>query len=54
MTLWKSQGYGKIQQTGSRIKGRGCGNNASPCSTLDINSDAGAISYLLNTLKVNR
>ena len=52
--LLKSQGHGKVRQTGSRIKGRGCGNNASPCASWNINSDAGAIGFMLFTLKANR
>lgn len=52
--LIKRQGYGSRNQTGSRIKGRGCGNNGSPCDTVDLNTDIGAVQYLLFTMKINR
>jgi hypothetical protein len=50
--LLKSRGHGKVNQTGSRIKGRGCSQNS--CTTVDINSDMGALQYVLFTLKANR
>ncbi|MFT6269666.1 MAG: TPR repeat protein [Alphaproteobacteria bacterium] len=50
----KNQGYGNINQTGSRIKGRGCGNSAIPCTTWDIQSPSGQVQFVLLTLKLSR
>jgi TPR repeat protein len=52
--LLKNEGYGNPSQTGSRIKGRGCGNNSTACNFIDINSQEGALRFLLFTLKINR
>lgn len=51
--LLKSEGYGSPSQTGSRIKGRGCGNGGAACNFVDINSKEGALRFLLFTFKVN-
>jgi hypothetical protein len=50
--LLKSRGHGKVNQTGSRIKGRGCSHNS--CTIVDINSDMGALQYILSGLKTSR
>ena len=47
------QGYGNTNQTGSRIKGGGCGNSASPCATWDINTAEGRIQYIIMLFKIN-
>lgn len=39
--LLKARGYGNSTQTGSRIKGLGCSNSASPCATWNVNSAVG-------------
>jgi hypothetical protein len=41
--ILKSEGYGNPSQTGSRIKGRGCGSSMSPCRSLDVHSAMGQI-----------
>jgi hypothetical protein len=45
--LLKSEGYGSPSQTGSRIKGRGCGNNMSPCRSLNTNSSKGQLQLFM-------
>lgn len=50
----KNQGYNNGNQTGSRIKGQGCGNSASPCGVWDIHSPGGQIEWVLFTLKISR
>lgn len=51
--LLKSEGYNSPSQTGSRIKGRGCGDGGAACNFVDINSKEGALRFLLFTFKVN-
>lgn len=50
----KAKGYGRLNQTGSRIKGGGCGNGPSACGIWDIHTPAGQAQWVLFTLKINR
>jgi hypothetical protein len=45
--LIKSEGYGKPSQTGTRIKGRGCGNGMSPCRSLNTNTSKGQLQLFM-------
>lgn len=50
----KAKGFGRLNQTGSRIKGRGCGNGTSACGIWDIHTPEGQAQWILFTLKINR
>lgn len=50
----KAKGYGRLNQTGSRIKGGGCGNGPSACGIWDIHTPEGQAQWILFTLKINR
>jgi hypothetical protein len=50
----KTKGYGRLNQTGSRIKGGGCGNGPSACGIWDIHTPEGQAQWILFTLKINR
>ena len=48
-----SIGYGSGKQTGSRIKGRGCGNTPSVCVSWKVNSPTGRSEFITLMSKMN-
>lgn len=50
--LVKSQGYGNPNQTGSRIKGQGCGSSTSPCSSWNTQSAEGHFNLFYQFLTI--
>lgn len=53
MDLLNSLGYGNDKQTGSRIKGRGCGKNISQCYVWKMNSPVGRSQFATMISKIN-
>ena len=51
--LLKSRGFGNSRQTGSRIKGVGCHNSGSPCTSWNINSAVGRTEFNSMISKIN-
>jgi len=51
--LLKMHGYGSNKQTGSRIRGKGCGNNASSCAVWRVNTPVGNTEFITLISKMN-
>jgi len=51
--LLATLGYGNDRQTGSRIRGRGCGNNITSCLSWNINSPIGRTQFSTMISKIN-